>query len=295
MLAPGGEVDADTAIARGLIAARKLYPEFVRELREESRLPIDFQTNGGLDLAYSEDDVARLEKRRVVHEALALESKWLGANEIATFWPRVRRKQLMRGLFYRGDAIVDPRDVTAALALSSRARGVEFAPNTAVEEIVGDGAGVRVRAGGTQSLFDAAVIAAGAWSSSIHVTPPLPEVTPVKGVLLGYRQPEQTCTTIVRHRHTYVLQRANGTLIVGASVERSGFDRRIDSSVAGGLAVQAAIVFPHLGETTPSEIWSGLRPYAESPRTGKWGNAPIYLAYGHYRNGILMAALPFSL
>ena len=74
------------------------------------------------------------------------------------------------------------------------------------------------------------MIAAGAWSSSIEASgvPAFPPVEPVKGYLIGYRQPEQTCATIVRHGHTYLLQRANGLLIAGSTEERAGFDRSID-------------------------------------------------------------------
>jgi glycine oxidase len=143
----------------------------------------------------------------------------------------------------------------------------------------------------TASLrFDAVVIAAGAWSSEIEVlgVPPIPGAKPIKGHLVGYRQPEQTCSTIVRHGHLYVLQRANGLLIIGASVEDVGWDRAVRSEIVEELCACGAAVFPHLAETTPSEVWIGFRP-GGTLEVGSWHSPRLFLAYGHFRNGILLA------
>src|SRR5581483_392952 len=113
---------------------------------------------------------------------------------------------------------------------------------------------------GNSRTVDAAVIAAGAWSSSISIKnlAPLPPSEPVKGHLIGFRQPEQTCNTIIRHRHSYLLQRANGFLIAGASVEHVGWHRSIEPQIASSLAEQAGFLLPHLRETQPSETWIGF-------------------------------------
>jgi glycine oxidase len=125
----------------------------------------------------------------------------------------------------------------------------------------------------------------------VEGAPALPGTEPVKGHLIGYQQPAGTCHTIVRHAHTYLLQRASGLLICGASVERVGFDREISPDVVASIAEQAAFVFPHLRETAPSEVWTGLRPGSDALRVGCWHSNRLYLAYGHYRNGILLAPL----
>jgi glycine/D-amino acid oxidase-like deaminating enzyme len=138
--------------------------------------------------------------------------------------------------------------------------------------------------------FDAAVIAAGAWSSAIQIegVPPIPLSKPIKGHLIGYHQPDQTCNTIVRHRNVYALQRANGLLIIGASVEDVGWDRRVQSHIVEELCTSAADIFPHLAETTPTEVWTGFRP-GGTLEVGRWHSPRLWLAYGHYRNGILLA------
>ena len=151
--------------------------------------------------------------------------------------------------------------------------------------------GAEVHVAQSTRRFDAAVMAMGAWSSTLTVrgVPTLPTAFPVKGHLIGYLQPDQTCSTILRHKHTYLLQRANGLLIVGASVEHAGFDRTLQAETTATLAREAAEVLPHLGETTPTEVWAGFRPGSDAMHIGAWYSPRLYLAYGHYRNGILLA------
>jgi glycine oxidase len=278
MLAPGGEFDADSECARLAVESRGLYPDFVAELEQASGLPIDFQETGALDLAFTVAELTALAQRRERQKALGIVSKRVSAEQIGTYWPHVRKQGLAGGYFYPGDASVNPRDIVAALRVACGKEGVLLVEGQEVTRL-------------DLEANDAAVIAAGAWSGSISVGagPPLPPSEPVRGHLLGYRQPQQICNTILRHGHTYLLQRANGLLIAGASVERVGFERGIDQKAVERLEAEAAFVMPHLGETSPAEIWNGFRPASDGLHIGLWHSARVYLAYGHYRNGILLA------
>ncbi len=291
MLACGGEFEAPSPLAALAMESRRLYGEFVRELEEASGLRIDYQECGGLDLAYSREELRALEIRAAAQAALSIQSKRISAAQVATFWPRVQRESLSGARFYPDDAIVDPRELVAALEAACRACGVRITPDCRVSRIdVSEHTATVVTANGVQT-YRAAVVAAGAWSGGIAVTgvAALPFSEPVKGHLIGYWQPEQTCNTILRSGDLYLLQRANGLLIAGASVEHAGFDRNIDHKIAAHLAAAAGRILPHLAETSPSEIWTGLRPASDSLQMGQWHSPRLYLAYGHYRNGILLA------
>ncbi len=291
MLSPGGEIDSDSPLVPLAMASRRLYPGFVRELEQASGVEIDYQECGGLDLAYSAAELTALEQKAATQASLGIASKAVTASHILQFWPRIRREGLTGGRFYPGDGIVNPRQVLQALNVACERLGVALKPNCAVTGAELSGDSVLVHSPLTLDKFDAVVISAGAWSNSIKVSgvPPLPSVEPVKGHLIGYRQPEQTCNTIVRHGHAYLLQRANGLLIVGASVEHAGFDRNLKPEIIENLAGEAGFVFPHLSETTHSEAWIGFRPASENLRLGCWYSPRLYLGYGHYRNGILLA------
>ncbi len=293
MLAPGGEIDSDSPLVPLALDSRRLYPGFVRELEQASGVEIDYQECGGLDLAYSSAELTALEQKAATQASLGISSKPVTASHILQFWPRIRSEGLAGGRFYPGDGIVNPRHVLAALTVACERLGVALKPNSAVTGAELSGDSVLVHSPPRLDKYDAVVISAGAWSDSIQVSgvPPLPSVEPVKGHLIGYQQPEQTCNTIVRHGHTYLLQRASGLLIVGASVEHAGFDRNLKLEMIENLAREAGLLYPHLSDTAHSEAWIGFRPASETLRLGSWYSPRFYLAYGHYRNGILLAPI----
>jgi glycine oxidase len=300
MLAPGGEIEEPSDFASLALASRALYRAFVRELEAATRTEIDYQECGALDLAYSDDEWRALQHRAERQRALGIASKAVDPKQVAIFWPRVRTENLAGALFYPDDAIVNPRELCRSLVLACTKAAVELFSVSAVEQIhvSPNEATLYVKTITRKNRkviigrrFRAAVLAAGAWSSSIPVSgvPAPPAVEPVKGHLVGYQQPDQTCNTILRHGHTYLLQRANGLLIAGASVEHAGWDRSLDPAIAARLASEASFVLPHLAETTPSEIWIGFRPSSDHLQLGPWHSSALHLAYGHFRNGILLA------
>lgn len=288
MLAPGGEVDRDSPLAAAAIASRRMYAGFIAELERASGCAIDYQECGALELAYSEAELNELEQRAALQQRMGIASKPVTAASVHAFWPRIQTEGLTGARFYPEDAAVNPRDVVRALLTANRALGVTLRETCPVRQIMVTDQGVTVSG---QPGYAAAVLAAGAWSSEIavHGVPDVPASEPVKGHLLGYAQPDQTCSTIIRRGRTYLLQRANGMLLAGASVERVGFDREVKPEIVASLAADAGAILPHLSETTPTESWIGFRPGSNSLHVGPWHSNRFYLAYGHYRNGILLA------
>jgi glycine/D-amino acid oxidase-like deaminating enzyme len=235
-------------------------------------------------------DVVVFEKGQAAREA-----SWAGAGMLApdaeTFpdaqWERLARDALTiypgwvdmlrreSGLSidfhaYPGDATVDPRDVCRALRSNLR-----------IEE------GVEV------SKLDSAVarsivVAAGAWSGQIEGLPP---TLPVKGWLLAYDMPPGSLNGILRRGHTYILQRSTGLTIVGSTEQRIGFDRSADPDAIQDLKRRGADLWPELAGRRPSDAWCGFRPATPSgvPEHGRLPGTNVWLAYGHFRNGILLA------
>jgi len=185
------------------------------------------------------------------------------------------------------EAIVDPRHLADALR---RALGrypvqiLEYRAITTVEAMNG-----RITADGVEA--EAAVIAAGAWSGNISVNGQLlPATVPVKGYLLGYRGAPKL-GPIRRDRHTYILQRSNGYTIAGSTEQTIGYSRGIDADLVADLRERAGLLWPPLAALEPTDVWTGLRPSTASGRiyTERHGDGPVWLAYGHYRNGILLS------
>jgi glycine oxidase len=293
MLSLGGEIEGPSDLASLATESRRLYSGYISELEKASGLAVDYQECGALDLAYSQPEWESLQARVARQAETGIRSKQVAPHDVASFWPRIRTDGITGASFYPDDAFVNAPEVMVALAAACQRAGVSILQNCPVHTVEISEREATVESGRGKETFEAALIAAGAWSSAIEIkgVPPLPSTEPVKGHLIGYQQPAGTCHTIVRHGHTYLLQRASGLLICGASVEHVGFDREIRPEVVASLVRQAGFIFPHLRETAPSEVWTGLRPGSEALRIGSWHSNRLYLAYGHYRNGILLAPL----
>ncbi len=132
------------------------------------------------------------------------------------------------------------------------------------------------------------VVCAGAWSSQLGE---LPGVEPVKGYLLAWDGfAPGTLPAILRDGHTYVLQRNGGRVIAGSTEERIGFDMTIDALRIAELQSRAEGLWTPLLGLLPDDAWCGLRPASLDLRpVVRRLDARTVAAYGHYRNGILLA------
>jgi glycine oxidase len=276
MLAPGGEMDEASPLTQMAMCGLAMYPAFVESLREASGVAIDYQGCGAIEVALSSAEAEALEQRAARQAALGIRS------ERASHPAGVAR-------FYPDDALVNPRDIIAALRIACVRSGAAIREREAVVEIFRDGAGVRTSAGVYRD--DGVLLAAGAWSSDLIPDLPTAKTQPVRGHLIAYRAEAGMLRTILRHGHTYLLQRDTGTLIAGTSTEHVGFDRTIDENIVQDIHRRASSLMPALAALNPVERWNGFRPGIEGgvPVIGKVEDTRIWTAFGHYRNGILLA------
>jgi glycine oxidase len=279
MLAPGGEIDTQSELAAMALRSLRAYEGFVGELENETGFDIDFQRCGAFELVANDAESAILQRKADMQQSMGIPSE-------------SRRWGNFEARFYPEDAIVDPRQVTAALRTACLRLGVVLREHEPALEIAPDGAGVRTA---RETILDpnGVLIAAGAWSSSLSSA--LARTIPVRGHLVSWNLPPGTLPSIVRHDHTYLLQRRNGTLIAGSSTEDAGFDRTIDPAIVADIRDRAARLLPELARIEPSSCWIGFRPaiaaakgVACMPLVGQIGPR-LWAAVGHYRNGILLA------
>ncbi len=299
MLAPGGEFDQASPLLNLAIASLAKYDDFVGALKADSGVPIEFHRTSAVQIALTSTDLESLSTRAASQRAAGIPSTVINRDELRALVPLVR-PDAIGAIRYTNEAIVDPAALMTALHAACLARGVAIRPDSRVTSIVADTTAVRVVLSdkAAHQTVDAsfAVIAAGAWSSAIQVTVDaqphqLPRSFPVKGHLLGYRLLPGSLAATVRHEHTYALQRADGFTIAGSSTEDAGFDRAIDPQIAAAVATRAGAMVPCLASLQPESVWVGFRPAtgAAAPLIGRVQSSRLWLAYGHYRNGILLA------
>lgn len=262
MLAPGGEFDGPSVWFNLGVEGMRMYPAFVDELRAETGMPVDFALCGCRHFIAPEQ----------AHARAAFQSTH-----------GIQVKIAPGGLFYPDAGFVDPTDVLRALRCTAEARGVAIVEHRPVSDL-------------EASDHDAVVIAAGAWSQQVRVTfrgepIALPPVKPIKGHLVGFDLAPGSLGPMLRRGHTYVLQRSNGFTIAGSTEEDAGFDRSVNAGTCEQIHRAAAELFPALEHATPSKCWIGFRPYSSEPHIGRVEGTNVWLAYGHFRNGILLAPL----
>jgi glycine oxidase len=285
MLAPGGEFESGET-ARFAVESLKMYPGFVRELKEASGCPIDFRICGTLEID-SDADPEHQAQNGIRSYAVNLDEAMKLAPGMAPLDGKFR--------FYPDDALVDPREVCRALLTAGRALGVRVVENCDVRRI-NVGPGVKIDT--SQGVYedDRAAIASGAWSGAIPVISAglqrqLPGTYPVRGVLVGRKFPRRTLGPFLRRGLSYLVQRESGLAIAGTTSEKVGFERSLTDETIARVIAGVEALWPDFAKGAETVSWLGFRPASATgePHIGRFENTPLWLAYGHFRNGILMA------
>ena len=277
MLAPGGEYESRTLWADMAMESLSLYPHFVEELASASGLPIDFRICGAFTVALTEEEALDLRIKATCQSQFGIDSEQFPPSRIPGL-----RDGAIAAQYFPAESVVNPRDLIRALRVCCVRAGIKLREFEPVREF-------------SETSFERVVIAAGAWSSAIRVKVndvhvPLPRAFPVRGHLIAFDEHGGLCDAIVRHGSTYLLRRSANVVIAGASTEQVGFDRTLDGHVADQLATKAADLIPDLADRR-YVAWNGFRPGSDTgePVMGRLAHSPVWLAYGHYRNGILLA------
>jgi glycine/D-amino acid oxidase-like deaminating enzyme len=172
---------------------------------------------------------------------------------------------------------------------------VDIASGAEVTHIEVEGSRV-VAAVTTKSRYPANVIVncAGAWARQIKLpnTDALEIPTiPAKGQMLAVTP--AVVKHVVRGNGVYLIPRSNGRLVIGATVEDAGFDKRVEPEAIQRLHQAAAILVPNIGQARILEDWAGLRPKTPDklPIMGETAVENYFVSTGHYRDGILLAPI----
>ena len=313
MLAPVSEaLFGEGALLRVNLLALDRFPSFAAELERVTGHRVGLRREGTLAVAYDAGDYAALMRLTAFRRSAGLDAEELDSRACRKL-ESFLAPDVHGGVLFPGDWSVDNRRYAAALREAAAAAGVRVVPDrvTAVltaggADVAGgaDGAGGRVRgvalAGGGEIGSARVVVAAGSWSGAVDGLPAAlrSAVRPVKGQLLRLRHPDgmppvltHTIRATVRGADVYLVPRADGEVIVGATQEERGPDLTVTAGATHDLLHDAMSVLPVTSELILAETCAGLRPGTpdNGPVVGAAGPG-LLLATGHYRNGILMSA-----
>jgi glycine oxidase len=299
MLAPIGELTfGEPDLLRMTLASRDLYADFVTELEAATGISTGYRHQGALHVALDRDEAAELRRVHDLQRSLGLGAEWLPPRRCRELEPGLS-PSVNGGVYAEGEASVDPRALTGVLLAALEGEGVEVRTEVEVAEALLDGERIAgVRTGGGDELRAATVVlAAGAWSGQAEWLPEhaRPPVRPVKGQVVELRALDGAvpCERIIGAERVYVVPRADGRLIAGATVEEQGFDTTVTAGGVLELLREAYRLLPDVAEMELVEAAVGLRPGTPDnlPLIGPGGLDGLLWATGHYRNGILLAPL----
>jgi glycine oxidase len=180
-----------------------------------------------------------------------------------------------------------PRDLGGALPKAARAAGVTLLEETAVTGVHEHGGEIHVETSAGRWSASHLLHASGAWAGELTGIP----IVPRKGQMLVVEdRGAERLEVVLRTPEIYLVPRGGGRIVIGATVEHAGFDKRVESAAIDRLLDTAATLWPQVREARVIETWAGLRPATadELPVIDGCGRK-CWLASGHFRNGILLA------
>jgi glycine oxidase len=310
MLAPVAEVEFGEAGRRILdlgLRSAEMWPAFASALQEVAGGDVGLSRTGTLLVARDEDEARELERQIAFRDSLGLRARRLRPSEAREREPALA-PTVRLALEAPEDHSVDPRLLLAALQGACEASGVQLREHARAVRIETDAAQSRVTGvtlaceqGAEKLVSERVLVAAGAWAEQIEGLPEHARVPvrPVKGQLLRLRDPSGAglLRRVVRFAGGYLVPRADGRYVLGASMEERGFDTSPTAGAIYELLRDAHELVPGISELEIEELCVGLRPGTpdNAPAIGAGALEGLVWATGHHRNGILLAPLTADL
>lgn len=288
MLAPVTEAEfGEEALLAANLASAAAWPGFAAELEQASGMTAGFRETGALVVAVDRDDAEELRRLHAFQERLGLGAEWLTPRAARRLEPGLSPR-IAGAIHAPHDHQVDPAALVRALEAAATRAGAEICSGVEIAAVeatsVETAGGLRIDAGDV-------VVAAGCWSGALAGV----AVRPVKGQILNceLRDTDRLCERLVRTPRCYVVDRGDGRVVIGATMEERGFDTDVTAGGVFELLEAAREALPDVGELRLTSATAGLRPGTPDnlPLVGRPDAGGPVLATGHHRNGVLLAPL----
>lgn len=298
MIAPAFEAAAEAGVHPRLfdlcLESAALWPAFAADIERVSGLPSGFEPAPALAVAMEAGEAAHLAAIGRVLAARGVAHRALGGEDVRRLEPALSG-EVLGGLELETDTRVDNRrTVTALLAALAANPRVTFV----------DGPAPLKARGGRVVLegHDAAVAAAG-WETSVikveeqgglyslvNWDTALDDIDCHGGQMLSVAAGPGAPQRVVRSGHVYLVPRGR-QVVIGATMETGRVIDTPEDEVIEALRAEGVKLCPALAEAPVTERWAGVRPGTpdHAPFIGEIAAPGVYVAAGHYRNGILLA------
>ncbi len=276
-------------------AGARAWPQWAERLERESGLSSGYDPTPSLAIALTTEDA---EKLSAVETALRNHDQppEFCTDRLSAVEPTVTDRALA-ALLLPSDGQADNR-----LTLKALLRCAEQDP---LIEIKVEDAPLRYSRGEIDHAgHDATLLTAGWQTGAVAVDangdalsmkaldPCLADVAPVGGQMLSVEAFNGGPKTTIRSGHIYIAPKAD-RIVIGATSEPGRVLETPESEQIEALRNQAIELCPVLSEAPVIESWAGIRPGLQNhaPLLGETCIENLFVASGHYRNGILLAPI----
>ena len=295
MLAPLAEAHGPSPFLDLCLASHRLFPELADTLRAEVGVDIEYVPSGLLRVVFTEAQETELRSHLEWQAGLGMGVRWLDGDTARGLEPLLSPR--LRGAVYSPlEHQVNPGKLVQGLARAAEAQGAVIRQETPVAGLLRHGSRITgVRLAGETLSADAVVLAAGPWTKRLAAALGVPvPVRPVRGQMLALGGGPPPVRHIIWGPKGYMAPKVNGFLFVGATVEEVGFRKSTTVRGLASLRRMANALVPALTYATQVDAWAAFRPgSADSlPILGAVpGWEGLWVASGHYRNGILLSPI----
>jgi glycine oxidase len=293
LLAPVGETKRSSPFQKLALDSWARYPDIARELRDVTGVDVEHMTTGTLYPIFGRKELVEAQEQTRFPLAKEMGMRVVEGTELRDMEPWLS-PEIPAALFVRGDHWVNNQRLVTAYATAAAGRGVEIRTGVEVTQLTAEGSRVTgVVAAGERVGAECVLLAAGAWSGPLAASLGLDlPIVPVRGQMMAVSNVPPLLRHAVHGHQGYLTPRPSGELLIGATVEHVGFERAMTPEGLAHLVNGAIAVLPELRRRPITRTWCGFRPGTpdDMPVLGPWpGVEGLYVASGHYRNGILLA------
>ncbi len=277
-------------------ASLAMYPNFRAQLEADTGISIEWRKSGLLVPFFDDDKCNHWQPALDWSKRFNWNIEQLDTAQTCQLEPTLS-PQVTKSLLWADVAQLRNPRLLQAVRVWMQKLGVELHEHAEVTSLSStQGVVTAVQcADGKKVSADQVLLASGSWSGELaeQLGFALP-IKPVKGQIVLLKGAAGLMKSIVKHDDAYFVPRADGRILVGASMEFVGFERGNTEQVSDQLMASMQKIAPGLKDLEMEHQWMGFRPGSPDglPYLGDVPNMKgLWVASGHYRNGVGLAPI----
>lgn len=296
MLGAQAEIEQDGPLLQLALKSRKMMKNLAIELEQITGIDIGYVENGMLKMALSDSEISHLENQTIFHQKWDSNVMFMDRKDIHRIEPSVSN-HVLAGIWIPQDGQVNASSYTKAMACAAVHYGVDILEYTIFEQlhvVAGRVTGIMTSKGiiGCSNV----VFTTGAWTGILANNYGLQlDVYPIKGEAVLVKPRKKIIErTLFSETGIYLCPKKDGHIYIGATSKVNSFSETVTAQGVHSLLHRAIEIIPAIGHAEYVKGIAGSRPQTVDglPYMGEFPDLEgVYVAAGHYRNGILLAAV----